>query len=99
MRTLLRFSIDAVPGNRATADGRIGPLLGALLEALQPEASYFLTLDGRRTGLVVFDLKEPSQIPTIAEPLFRGLDATVEFVPCMTPAELQAGMARASEGR
>lgn len=38
---------------------------------------------------MVFDLRgDPAQIPVIAEPLFRELEAEVEFVPVMTPDEL-----------
>jgi hypothetical protein len=94
MRTLLRFSMPAVAGNKAITDGRLGPVIGRLLEALRPEASYFLTLAGRRTGLVVFDLEDVSQIPVITEPLFMNLDAEVEFVPVMSAADLQKGLAQ-----
>jgi hypothetical protein len=98
MRVLLRFSMPAVAGNRAIADGRIGRVLGQLAETHKPESTYFMVLNRRRTGFMVLDLADPSQIPVLAEPLFVELEAEVEFVPVMTPAELQAGLAK-SEGK
>jgi hypothetical protein len=41
---------------------------------------------------LVFDLKDPSDIPTIAEPLFMILKAKVEFTPVMNADDLQKGL-------
>jgi hypothetical protein len=95
MRVLIRFSMPAGAGNRAIADGRLGPIIGQLAELLRPEATYFMTLDGRRTGMLFCDLPDVSFIPVVAEPLFNGLDAEVDFIPVMSPADLQAGLAKA----
>jgi hypothetical protein len=43
-----------------------------------------------------FDLKDPSQIPVIAEPFFMGLEAEVEMAPAMNAQDLEAGLARMS---
>jgi hypothetical protein len=99
MRTLIRFSIPAGPGNRAVQDGRIGPVIGKLVEQLRPECAYFLTLDGRRTGLIVCDLADPSLVPVVAEPLFVELEAEVDFTPIMSFADLQRGLAAAGGAR
>ena len=96
MRVLIRFSMPAEPGNRAIADGRLGPVVGQLCELLRPEASYFLTLDGKRTGLLFCDLPDVSLIPVVAEPLFTGFDAEVDFIPVMSEADLQIGLAKAA---
>ncbi|ONI84586.1 hypothetical protein ALI22I_28975 [Saccharothrix sp. ALI-22-I] len=39
-----------------------------------------------------FDLADPAQIPVIAEPLFRSLNCTVEFIPVMNVDDLQRGL-------
>ena len=96
MRVMIRFSIPVVAGNRAIADGRIGPILGKLQETLAPEAVYYMTLDGKRTGLFFCDLADVSDIPAIAEPLFTGLDAEVDFVPVMAPSDLGKGLEKAA---
>ena len=92
MRTLLKVSLDTPAGNSATQDGSIGRIIGSVAEMIRPEAAYFMTELGRRTAYFFFDLQNASQIPQIAEPLFHGLGAEVEFVPVMNLDELQAGL-------
>ncbi len=42
-----------------------------------------------------FDMKDPAMIPQIAEPLFSGMNAEIDFIPVMNQAELQQGLAAA----
>jgi hypothetical protein len=99
MRTLIRFSIPVGPGNRAIQDGRLGPVIGKLIEQLRPEASWFLTQGGKRTGMLVCDLADASRIPVVAEPLFVELEAEVDFAPLMSLEDLQRGLAAAGGAR
>lgn len=92
MRTLLKASLPVEAANKATQDGTIGQVIGAVAEMIQPEASYFMTENGKRTAYFVFDLHDPSQIPQIAEPLFTRLHAAVDFVPVMNQEELGQGL-------
>jgi hypothetical protein len=39
---------------------------------------------------IVFDLKDPSQIPAVAEPWFLAFNAQVSFRPAMSPQDLAA---------
>jgi len=50
--------------------------------------------DGQRTAYVVFDLREPAQMPQLAEPLFRELKAKIDWRPVMNREDLQEGLAR-----
>jgi hypothetical protein len=55
----------------------------------KPEAAYFGTgASGERGGFIVFDLKETSQIPAIAEPFFLAYNAQVTFFPVMNAEDL-----------
>ena len=58
----------------------------------QAEAAYFLTDGGERGGMIFFDMKESADIPRIAELLFRGADAAVEFVPVLNGDELKKAL-------
>ena len=99
MRTMLKFSLDVEAANLAISDGSIAATFGKIFAICRPEAVYFLTENGRRTGHVYFDLKSPDQVPMLAEPLFQAMSATVDFVPVMTPAELEKGLQAWAESR
>ena len=96
MRTMLKVQMSVDAGNAAIADGRLQRVLQATMERVHPEAAYFTTVDGCRGGYIVFDLKDPSDIPAICEPFFTELHAKLELTPCMTPDEVAAGLQKAS---
>jgi hypothetical protein len=93
---MLRWTVPAEKGNQAIKDGSIGRTIESLLQELKPEAAYFLTNDGRRAGMVFFDMTDPAQIPQIAEQLFQNFDAAVEFVPVMNSDDLRRALERVS---
>jgi hypothetical protein len=89
MRMLLRVSIPAETGNAAAKAGTLASTVEKILADLKPEAAYFMTDDnGNRSGSIVFDMKESSQIPSIAEPWFLAFNATLSFRPVMNPEDL-----------
>ena len=89
MRMLLRVSIPVEAGNAAAKDGTLGSTVERILADLKPEAAYFFTDDiGQRSGSIVFDMKDPSQIPVVTEPWFLAFKATVSLRPIMTPQDL-----------
>jgi hypothetical protein len=96
MRMLLKMQMDVEAGNRAIKDGSFGAMLERVMEQIKPEAAYFTAIDGKRTGLIFFDMQEPSQIPSIAEPFFMTVGASVDFMPVMTPEDVQKGLGEAS---
>lgn len=92
MRTLLKITMPVEQGNKAMKEGTLPRIVQALIQELKPESSYFYPERGRRTALFVFDLKDPSQIPQVAEPLFEKLCAEVELFPVMNAEELKSGL-------
>ena len=101
MRMLLRVSIPAETGNAAVKAGTLGTTIEKILADLKPEASYFMADDnGNRSASIVFDMKDTSQIPAIAEPWFLSFNATLSFRPVMNPQDLAAagpGIAQAAK--
>ena len=63
----------------------------------KPEAAYFLASNGKRTALLVVDMKDASQIPALAEPWFLAFKASLEVVPVMV-TESEKSRARHREG-
>lgn len=91
MRMLLRVSIPAEAGNAAAKAGTLGSTVERIVADLKPEAAYFYADDnGNRSGSIVFDLADTSQIPAVAEPWFLSFNAKVSFRPVMTPQDLAA---------
>jgi hypothetical protein len=91
MRMLLRVSIPPETGNAAAKAGTLGTMIEKILGDLKPEAAYFFADDnGNRSGSIVFDLKNTSQIPAVAEPWFLAFNAKVSFRPVMNAQDLQA---------
>jgi len=89
---LLRVSIPVETGNAAAKAGTLGTTVQGILADLKPEAAYFFADDnGNRSGSIVFDMKDTSQIPAIAEPWFLAFNAKVSFRPVMNPQDLAAG--------
>ena len=92
MRSLLRATLDVAASNKAVIDGTLAKVVNSTIEKLQPEASYFLANDGCRSCFMIFDLKDPSDIPSIAEPFFMHMNAKVDISPVMNAEELKKGL-------
>jgi hypothetical protein len=85
----MKVSIPVEAGNARAADGSLGKTIESILADLKPEAVYFAADNGQRTGFIVFDLKDPSQIPAVAEPWFLAFDAHIEVQPAMNLEDLK----------
>ena len=89
MRMLLRVSIPVETGNSGAKDGTLGSKIEQILADLKPEAAYFFADDnGQRSASIVFDMKDASQIPAVAEPWFLAFNANVSLRPIMNPQDL-----------
>ena len=70
---------------------RLGSTVERIVADLKPEAAFFFVDDnGDRSASIVFDMKETSQIPAIAEPWFLAFNAKVSLRPVMSPQDLAA---------
>ena len=97
MRMMLKFTLPVEKGNQAFNDGSLGRAMDSIMSKLKPEAAYFSLSDGKRSGMIFFDLAEPSQIVDVVEPFFLNLNAAVELVPVMNGEDLRKGLAKASQ--
>jgi len=92
MRTLLKVTIDAEPGNRGILEGALPKVIQSAIDKLKPEAAYFYSNNGKRCCMMVFDMKDSSEMPGITEPFFMALNAEVELCPVMNAEDLQKGL-------
>jgi len=99
MRTLLTVQIPVAAGNRAIKDGTLPQIIGKFVERFKPEACYFTSNSGQRAGLFVVDVKDPSDLPSLAEPFFLQLDASITTSICMNLEDMRAGVEKAAQAR
>jgi hypothetical protein len=93
MHTLLKVTMkDMEAANSAIAEGRLQKIIEKVSKTIVPETTFFTAEQGYRTGIFIFDLKDASLIPSIAEPFFTELNAKVEFFPGMDVNELGRGL-------
>jgi hypothetical protein len=85
---LMHVQIPVESFNAAVRDGTVGQKMQRILAAIKPEAVYFTEQNGRRGGTLVVDVKDPSDVPRLAEPWFLTFNAQVEFRVAMTPEDL-----------
>lgn len=95
MRTLLKLSMPAEKGSEAIKSGALQRSIEAAMKTLKAEAAYFYLEDGRRTGIMVFDMQGSWQMPATLEPLFQNLGAAIHLTPVMNGEDLQRGFKEA----
>ena len=92
MRMMMKVKIDTEAGSKAIADGSLPQAMQETMSRLKPEAAYFGPEDGVRTAFIVFDLQDPSELPSISEPLFNKFHANILIFPVMNQEDLQKGL-------
>jgi hypothetical protein len=89
MRCLVKVSVPVEVGNAGIKDGTLPKTIKSILAEQKPEAAYFYEEDGKRTFAIFLDVRDPSQIPEVAEPWFLAFHASVTFHPAMVLADLE----------
>ena len=93
MRVMIEANMPVQRFNEAVKNGTAGPVIKQILEETRPEAVYFTENGGHRTCVMIVDMAEASQIPSLAEPWFLNFDAEVHFRIVMLPSDLmKAGL-------
>ena len=88
MRFLMKVTMPHEPFNSFVRDGSAGAKMGQIMGELKPEAAYFTELNGHRSGILIVNMDNTSQIPALAEPWFLLFNADVEIHPVMLPDDL-----------
>jgi len=96
MRMVLKASIPVEKGSEAYNSGALQQTFESAREALEPEGMYFFPEHGSRTCLIIFDMEESWQLPSIVEPMFQALGASIHLTPAMNGEDLERGMKEAA---
>ena len=92
---MMKVSIPVEAGNKAIKDGSLSKTMMEFVDRMKPEAAYFGPEGGNRTAFFVFDLKDPSSIPSAAESFFMNLNASIDLTPVMDLQDMKDGVERA----
>ncbi len=89
MRFVVRAQVPTEAGNRMVKDPKMLQNIEEYIRKTKAEASYFFEAGGERTLVFIIDIPSADMIPSIAEPLFQGFNAKVEFHPVMLLNDLK----------
>jgi hypothetical protein len=93
MRMMLTATFPHEPFNSLVREGKVGQIIGRILDDLKPEAAYFTEQDGTRGAVLIINIAESSRVPAFAEPFFLQFNADCRFRIVMTPEDLgKAGL-------
>ena len=95
MRFLILAKIPTEDGNKMVQDPNLLEKLEKYINKVKAEATYFFEANGNRVASFIVEIESADQIPVLAEPLFSGMGANVEFHPVMSFDYLKKGMPQA----
>lgn len=88
MKMLVNVTCPIEPFNSMVRNGTAGEIIGRVIDDIKPESIYFTEQDGNRGAVMVVEVPNASDIPSIAEPWFLNFEAICEFRIAMTPDDL-----------
>jgi hypothetical protein len=95
MRFLILAKIPTEDGNKMVQDPNLLEKLEKYINKVKAEATYFFEADGNRVASFIVDIESADQIPVLAELLFSGMGAHMEFHPVMSFDDLRKGIPQA----
>ena len=95
MRFLISARIPTEDGNKMVQDPNFLNKIERYINKVKAEATYFFEAGGNRIATFIVDIQSADQIPILAEPLFGGIGALVEFHPVISPDDLKKGIPQA----
>lgn len=88
MRMLVNVTCPIEPFNSMVRNGTAGEIIGRVIDDIKPESIYFTEQEGNRGAVMVVEVVNASDIPSIAEPWFLNFEAICEFRIAMSPDDL-----------
>lgn len=92
MRFLVKTTIDTQIGSELIKSGKMGPAMQEIMGQMKPEAAYFIEENGVRTQILIINIDDASQLPSIAEPWWQTFGGKVEVHPAMVAEDLEKAM-------
>ncbi len=92
MRFIVRATFPLEAANAQMLDPKFGEVLERVIEEIAPEAYYFAIEGGDRQIYFIVKVEGSADLPRIAERLWFACDARVEFIPAISPEDMEKAM-------
>ncbi len=89
MKFMITVNIPVEDSNDIIKSGQLSNVLQQVLGDVKPEAVYFAPSMGTRSMFVIVDIADGSKIPSVLEPFWLGLNASIEMTPLFTMDEMK----------
>jgi hypothetical protein len=96
-RFLVRATISVAAGNEQKTNPALAGRLQRALRWVDADDYYFVIENGKRCIYFMLTVAGTHEVPKIAEALWLGLDAEVEFLPAISQADFERGRAAVDE--
>ncbi|HXJ63215.1 MAG TPA: hypothetical protein VNN79_05630 [Actinomycetota bacterium] len=97
MRFLVRATISVAIGNEQKTNPALAGRLQRALQWVDADDYYFVIEHGKRCIYFFLTVAGSHEVPKIAEALWLGLDAEVEFLPAISQSDFERGRAAVDE--
>ena len=87
---MLNVKFQTETFNAAVRDGTAGAKLMKIVDAIKPEAIYFVEQGRTRGATVVVDMPDASKLPALVEPWLLTFQAEIDIHPVMTLDDLKS---------
>ncbi|WP_289054554.1 hypothetical protein [Carboxylicivirga marina] len=88
MKMIVSVTLPVEPFNSLQREGKVGELMGRIMEDIKPESVYFTENASCRAALMVVEVADASMVPKIAEPWYLNFEADCEFRLAMSMDDL-----------
>ena len=96
-RFLVRATISVAAGNEQKTNPALAGRLQRAMEWVDADDFWFVIEHGKRCIYFVLTVAGTHEVPKIAEALWLGLDAEVEFLPAISQSDFERGRAAVDE--
>ncbi|HEY7281974.1 MAG TPA: hypothetical protein VID47_10295 [Actinomycetota bacterium] len=96
-RFLVRATISVAAGNEQKTNPELAGRLQRAMAWVDADDFYFVIEHGKRCIYFLLTVAGTHELPRIAEALWLGLDAEVEFLPAISQSDFERGRAAVDE--
>lgn len=84
MRYMVKFWIPVHVSDELSQNGNIGQIISQLIEEYNPESTFFFPEDNVRSGIMILNMGDPSQLDRLGKSFKSDLRAEISVTPVLS---------------